>query len=60
VIDSISQNGIKVIEKKYKKIDTTIEDTYEIWKENKNLDFYELYSNLDYRSKIKTKCLSVI
>ena len=47
VLDRISQNGIKVIEKKYVPARMNYKKTaFNEWKLNKKLNFYELYMNL--------------
>lgn len=47
VVDSISQNGIKIIEKKYKKKEnTSLEDAFRKWNEIKDkssINFYDIY-----------------
>lgn len=58
IIDSISQNGIKVIERKYKNnIDTFKEDAFEIWQKNKDKNYYNIYSNLKFGIKEPKKML---
>jgi len=53
--DCISQNQIKVIEKKYQKnINAFVEDAYKQWKENIELDFYELYIKQQLKHDLTT------
>lgn len=47
ILESISQNNLKVIERKFNKNNKTfIEDAFLMWCENKDLNFYSLYTRL--------------
>lgn len=55
IIDTISQNGIKAIERKYKKkISNILEETYYEWKDKTNVSFYDLYNTA--KSEVLINC----
>jgi hypothetical protein len=55
---SISQNGIKFIERTENKPDTMLESLY-IWSENKEQNYYDIYRNLKNKiDNVTVKCLA--
>lgn len=46
MIDGISQNGIKVIERKQRNRKDYLKESFILWNENKNENFYDLYTKL--------------